>query len=108
MVRKAEIEIVPKNLFHNAHYNILAAQTKKQLDDAIGFYSPGISKMPYNGGPYYAVDALVKLALSLAKRLLEDNPAFDPLKFLDACSPDVDMYPLSELWEDYIQGTTLN
>jgi hypothetical protein len=49
---------------------------------------------------YYAVAALVNLALSFAKRFKEDNPKFDPLKFLDACSPDPDIYPISELWED--------
>jgi hypothetical protein len=43
---------------------------------------------------------LVAFALQLAKRFKEDNPRFDPIKFLNACSPDVDAYPLSEFWED--------
>lgn len=45
--------------------------------------------------------ATVDLALEFAKYFEGDNDRFDALKFLDACSPDVDMYPLSELWEDF-------
>jgi hypothetical protein len=43
---------------------------------------------------------LVNLALEFTKYFKKDNPSFDPVKFLDHCSPDVDAYPLSELWED--------
>lgn len=49
---------------------------------------------------------LVALALSFARRFKEDSDEasygykFNPLKFLDACSPDPDVYPLSELWEE--------
>lgn len=43
---------------------------------------------------------LASLALSFAKRFQADNPNFKPLIFLDACSPNTDLYPLSELWED--------
>lgn len=46
--------------------------------------------------------SLTYLALDLAKHYWEDNDRFDPLKFLDACSPDPDQLPLSELWGDYI------
>lgn len=50
---------------------------------------------------------LSALALSLAVRFKQDSDEaerggpFDPIKFLDACSPDVDLYRLSELWENY-------
>lgn len=44
--------------------------------------------------------ALVRLALRFAHRFKEDNDRFDPLKFLEACSPNNDLYPLSELWEE--------
>jgi hypothetical protein len=40
------------------------------------------------------------MALVLAKRFEKDNPLFDPIAFLDACSPDVERYPLSELWNN--------
>lgn len=38
------------------------------------------------------------IALAFAHRFMEDE-GFDPLAFLDKCSPDVDSYPLSELWD---------
>lgn len=45
--------------------------------------------------------AVVSIALDFARNFKRENPdGFDPLVFLDQCSPDVDMYPLSELWED--------
>lgn len=50
---------------------------------------------------------LVALAISFAARFMQDSDeaeeggAFDPIKFLDACSPNTDLYPLSELWENY-------
>jgi hypothetical protein len=43
---------------------------------------------------------LSTLAINLAKRFKEDNELFDPVKFLNACSPDVELYPLAELWEE--------
>jgi hypothetical protein len=45
---------------------------------------------------------LALLALDAARRFKEDNPEFDHLKWLDQCSPDPTLYPLSELWEDFI------
>jgi hypothetical protein len=44
---------------------------------------------------------LAVLMLDFAEHYLKDNPMFLPLKYLDACSPDVDLFPLSELWEDH-------
>jgi hypothetical protein len=43
---------------------------------------------------------LAALALNLAKRFKADNEWFVPSVFLNACSPNTDLYPLSELWED--------
>jgi hypothetical protein len=52
-----------------------------------------------NMKPMIERNILCVLALDFAKHFAEDNLRFDPLKFLDACSPDTDLYPLSELWE---------
>ena len=41
----------------------------------------------------------VTIALNFAKRFTEADPNFDPVSWLDKCSPDSDLYPLSELWE---------
>lgn len=81
-------------LFHKGHYNVIAAQFSE------GFKSY-TAKHPLNKERVNKTAALVDLALALAKRFAEDNEAFDPHKFLDACSGDVDLYPLSELWETY-------
>ncbi len=44
--------------------------------------------------------AYAALALSLAHRFRKDNPKFDVMKFLGACSPDNERFPITELWED--------
>lgn len=43
----------------------------------------------------------VFLLLEMAKYFIITDELFDPHLFLDQCSPDVDVYPLSELWEEY-------
>lgn len=43
-------------------------------------------------------EVVVDLALTFAERFMQDE-GFDPLKFLDQCSPNPDLYPFSELWE---------
>lgn len=40
------------------------------------------------------------LALAFARRFSEDE-GFDPITWLDKCSPDPDLYPFSELWEGF-------
>lgn len=48
---------------------------------------------------------LVNLAINLAKRFMQDSDeavegyVFDPIKFLNACSPNLALYPLGDLWE---------
>lgn len=46
-------------------------------------------------------NVLAGIALDFAVRFEQDNPMFDPLTFLDHCSPDTDRYPLSELWKEH-------
>lgn len=43
---------------------------------------------------------LAALALAMARRIKEDNPTFDHLKWLDQCSADKHSFPFSELWKD--------
>jgi hypothetical protein len=91
------------NKFTTQHYNAIAKDVRDELTDAMAFYSPSsmeaLSTLVANDRRYYAVDSLIKLALRFARRFADDYELFDPLKFLDACSPNVDMYPLSELWD---------
>ena len=84
-------------LFHRGHYNIIAKQIREQFrrhttEGALGTYTHA------SGIPARA--ALVDLAISMAKRLKQDNPAFDHMKFLEACSPNPEWYPFTEFWED--------
>ena len=41
--------------------------------------------------------AVEDVALAFAERFEQDE-GFDPLHFLDMCSSNTDLYPLSELW----------
>jgi len=88
-------------MFTQRHYNILAKEIRERLDVALSFHNNWSHLEGYDkSGRYYATEALVVLALNLAKRFKKDNERFNPVRFLDACSPNVDLYPLSELWED--------
>jgi hypothetical protein len=42
--------------------------------------------------------ALEDVALKFCDRFVVDNFEFDPVKFLNQCSPDEELYPLGELW----------
>lgn len=78
-------------LFHRGHYNILAKQFREHLKPYMG---------PEHNQELLAIrGAMLLLILGITTRLVEDNPDFNPLAFLDKCSPDPDVYPLSELWE---------
>lgn len=82
-------------LFHRAHYNIIAKQLREMAGELTGTDSPGENAMAFLG-----MVTIQEVALRLAKRFKKDNPNFDPLQFLDACSPDPDCFPFSELWDD--------
>lgn len=80
--------------FQQQHYNAIAKDIREQM---IKHGVPHIVKSDYHVG---ARNALIEIALRLAMRFREDNDRFKELMFLDACSPDPEQYPLSELWDD--------
>jgi len=80
---------VNRKMFHAGHYNVIA----KQIQDKLALFDTTHERA-----------VLVDLALSLSKRFMLDNEEFDPLMFLDRCSPDPDTMPLSELWEGVNQS----
>lgn len=86
-------------MFTRQHLNAIAKDIRTELEPLVPAYQGGANSAK--------IDALVKLALRFAKRFVDernfklDSPNFDPLQFLDACSPDAEKYPLSELWEAY-------
>jgi hypothetical protein len=88
--------------FHKLHYNLVAKILRERLEFAINFHAGDIDKWKKveHRGRYYAVEALVQTALDFTHSFKKDNPDFDPLQFLDQCSPNEDLYPLSELWEE--------
>lgn len=89
-------------LWHAAHFNALA----KEIRELFPIGNDGL-EIPYN---QIERTILSTLALNLAKRFQAEREEvrasggqcydFDPVRFLDACSPNTDLYPLSELWED--------
>lgn len=78
--------------FSAQHYNAIA----KDIREELSYYIPRYEE----AAMFVKTEALVKLALRFTKRFQADNERFDPKKFLDACSPNKDKYPLSELWND--------
>ena len=85
--------------FSAVHHNTIAKEIREHfpIDDIASFDWSSEVKRKEN---MIARGVLGDLALSFAKRFKQDNNRFNPIKFLDACSPDTDLYPLSELWED--------
>jgi hypothetical protein len=73
---------------HAAQYNLVA----KKLRDNFPTYNTELAMAERT--------IISRLALDFAKSFQADNPNFDPYTFLDRCSPDADLYPLSELWEE--------
>lgn len=81
--------------FHRLHYNFVAKRLREEYDTSRDTDS-GVAKvirLSHNA-------TLHDLAMSFARSFAKDNPQFDPLRFLDACSPDPELYPFSEMWED--------
>lgn len=83
-------------LFHRAHYNIIAARIRESfaanMDNVHDSDVTRLHLMTVRG-------VIADMAIEFAKTFQKDSPFnFDPIKFLEACSPDNDLYPLAELW----------
>ena len=85
-------------IFHAGHYNIIANQFSENLRRYLPAPTEEFAGAIERLNAKAASAALCTLAVTLAERLQKDNPGFDPLLFLDKCSPDARVYPLSELW----------
>ena len=84
--------------FTRYHFNVLAKEIREQMIPPDRMRDSGLRLyLAHNA-------ALADLALSLAKRFqaerTEHSYVFDPIQWLDACSPDPLTMPLSELWTD--------
>jgi hypothetical protein len=75
--------------FHRLHYNFVAKRLRTH-------YPMGACTPPNN----IARRTIEGIALEFAQRFAADSPDFDAPRFLDQCSPDPEIFPLSELWEE--------
>lgn len=78
--------------FSTQHYNAIAHDIREEFSNTLT--DDFLTKKER----HTACGVLTTLAVRLAKRFEEDNERFDPVKFLNACSPDEALYPLGELW----------
>jgi len=73
---------------HKAQYNLVAKKLREQFPTSDNTQLQVVMR-----------GQICELAIAFAKSFRRDNPNFDPIRFLDSCSPDPDRYPISELWE---------
>jgi hypothetical protein len=94
---------IDRKLFGVGHYEVIAARFRHALEpymqqkDALALMDGKVDNDTVIAMSIRS--ALVVLAVDFAKRLQADNSDFDPVKFLDRCSANPEMYPLSELWD---------
>jgi hypothetical protein len=79
------------NLFHRAHYNAIA----KDIRNLYAMVAIAGDKHE----SLVSCRTLEALALKFCVRFKVDNPEFDPVQFLEQCSPNPNLYPLGELWD---------
>lgn len=87
-----------RKLFHRAHYNILAKQIRENVQPYVDKALEDDDFSDVRTNMMAAGVSLVNLAVSLAIRLKADSEDFDPVRFLNACSPNVEKFPFGELW----------
>lgn len=84
---------MPKQMMTKQTYNFVAKRIREEFptdheNDTITLVKRG---------------TLVDLSLRCAMGFLQDNPDFLPLQFLKSCSPNPDVYPIHELWDDFVE-----
>jgi hypothetical protein len=82
--------------FQRQHYYAIAKEIREQVP---GYETRNSNNAEIKYRAKIREDTLIDLALSLCSRFEEDNPLFDPVEFLNKCSPDPDTMPWGELWE---------
>lgn len=80
--------------YHAMYYNFIAKRIRENFDMG-GQDDTAVMRLMSQTNRAVLTD----LAMDCAVKFKEDNPSFDPYKFLDQCSPDPDLYPLSEVWQ---------
>lgn len=82
--------------YHRMYYNFIAKRLRDHYPEDLCDDSDNMRMCEL-----MVRDTIHDIALECADRFSEDNPDFDPLAFLDQCSPDPEAFPFSELWEPY-------
>lgn len=77
-------------------YALVASVIRKRLEPLENIYVQYEDKLHKQQG---ARNELYDTAIEFAAEFAKDNPMFDVARFLDACSPDPERFPISELWE---------
>jgi hypothetical protein len=96
---------VNRQLFHRGHWEIVAGRFREALEpymgagDPISLKNTGRHEVGQMARAMAARVAIIKLATSFAVRFQIDSENFDPLIFLDRCSPNPEVYPISQLWD---------
>jgi hypothetical protein len=80
--------------FDRQHYNALAKLFRINIGNLSSAYNSDRCDKWDDG--YHA---LQDFAVECAKYFQLGDPRFDPIRFLDACTPEEDNNNLSELWE---------
>lgn len=94
--------------FHAAIYNMVAKVIREEyakltIPNDSHLTKEQVTKRVTQAYPFYG------LMLNFCSRFLIDNPEnFDPIKFLDQCSPDEERFPFSELWESELNQIAEN
>ena len=97
---------INRKLFHKGHHEVIAKQFREALTpifEARKFYDQdevlnSVNLKYMKEKVMLQSGVMVDLAISMAKRFTLDNEDFDPCVWLDRCSPDPELYALSELW----------
>lgn len=76
------------------HHNAIAKEIRKHLQMYL------VETQLDRESNLAASTALTLLMDDLAKRFKRDNSDFDPIKWLNQCSPNVKDFPLGELWDE--------
>ena len=88
-----------QRFFQEQHHNAIAKDIRNELA-ALYFELglPGTSSADVRTIIIAQTSIINDLALRFAARFAIDNFDFDPVKWLQQCSPDENQWPLGELW----------
>jgi hypothetical protein len=88
--------------WHQGHYNAIAKDIRSEFplrsEVPIGDQYGDLKELIHINMIKRAV--LADVAMRLAARFKKADPEFNVFSWLDQCSPHVDAYPFSELWEE--------